>query len=508
VSALRPAALLGLLVAGLALAPPAGATSATMGVTVNSTAGFTQTLAPIPVTVAAAPANIDVHENTTFQTYEPGTINDPHSGIDVEQHGIGGMSFRQLALLSGIPLESLVAPPAAAIVVGGIKLTRDEVTDGFTDPCKTAFACTALPDTLPNFAVIEPDQFEDDFIVLRPLRSSADYNGSDPIQTSVGGVLSVTFNIQGRPLIVGPPGQSATTVPIGGSVTFSPPTSVKFGILEDPNTPLMYSWSFGDGNSATGTAPSDTYTSPGTYSVFVTVTDQQGNRGVSQQITVQVPAPPGVPRPPAFVPFPPPTPKPPTPTPPKPVVPKPVPVAPASHAVVKTAPPLSSAPVHPGLTTSTNAKLRLNSAGGGSGSGGGSGNGTGQGSGSGSATGVAGGNGTSAVGVAVGGSKVAGNPTTQAGQAAKTLPAKRTSGLVGVLIDPSGGIVSLSRAAATAASHAASAARALAGGGRSVGVSWVGWLLGGLAVALVTGGRALVEFEPRAAYRVLRKGSR
>jgi predicted lipid-binding transport protein (Tim44 family) len=98
---------------------------------------------------------------------------------------------------------------------------------------------------------------------------------------------------------------------------------------------------------------------------------------------------------------------------------------------------------------------------------------------------------------------VAGNPTSQAGHAASQ--AQPVSGLVGVLIDPSGGVVSVTSAAASAASHAASAARALAGGGRS---SWVGWLLGGLAIALVIGGRALVEFEPGAAYRALRIGSK
>jgi PKD repeat protein len=48
-----------------------------------------------------------------------------------------------------------------------------------------------------------------------------------------------------------------------------------------------YAWNFGDGHAATGQAPSHTYSSPGTYSVTLTVTDSSGQKvSASHQLTV------------------------------------------------------------------------------------------------------------------------------------------------------------------------------------------------------------------------------
>ncbi|MBK7534904.1 MAG: proprotein convertase P-domain-containing protein [Myxococcales bacterium] len=52
------------------------------------------------------------------------------------------------------------------------------------------------------------------------------------------------------------------------------------------------SWNFGDGNSSTAQNPIHTYAAPGTYSVTLTVTDNEGLTGSStQQVTVVKPAP-------------------------------------------------------------------------------------------------------------------------------------------------------------------------------------------------------------------------
>lgn len=51
-----------------------------------------------------------------------------------------------------------------------------------------------------------------------------------------------------------------------------------------------YSWTFGDGNSATGATPSHTYSASGTYTVQLTVTDNEGaTNSTSQSVTVTAP---------------------------------------------------------------------------------------------------------------------------------------------------------------------------------------------------------------------------
>ena len=76
--------------------------------------------------------------------------------------------------------------------------------------------------------------------------------------------------------------------------TGNAPLSVNFDgtASNDPDgTIVSYAWDFGDGNTAAGATTSYTYTTPGTYTAILTVTDNAGDSSSdSQTITVNSPA--------------------------------------------------------------------------------------------------------------------------------------------------------------------------------------------------------------------------
>ncbi|MDE1821099.1 MAG: PKD domain-containing protein [Euryarchaeota archaeon] len=84
------------------------------------------------------------------------------------------------------------------------------------------------------------------------------------------------------------PSVSSTATPTSGTA----PLSVAFTATPSGGTsPYTYAWTFGDGNTATSQNPSHTYSTAGTFTATVKLTDSQGMvASSSQSITVNPPA--------------------------------------------------------------------------------------------------------------------------------------------------------------------------------------------------------------------------
>lgn len=77
---------------------------------------------------------------------------------------------------------------------------------------------------------------------------------------------------------------STTTPSTGDAVQF---TDTSTDPNDDPaDTPFTYAWDFGDGATSTAENPSHTYTTPATYAVTLTVTDNRG--GVSDETSTDI----------------------------------------------------------------------------------------------------------------------------------------------------------------------------------------------------------------------------
>ncbi|MEH1167932.1 ThuA domain-containing protein [Micromonospora sp. CPCC 205539] len=86
-----------------------------------------------------------------------------------------------------------------------------------------------------------------------------------------------------------PPAVTATATPATGTA----PVTVAFdGTATDAegDTPLTYAWDFGDGGTATTVDASHTYTSPGTFTATLTVTDSKGAKSYAT-VPVRIEAP-------------------------------------------------------------------------------------------------------------------------------------------------------------------------------------------------------------------------
>jgi PKD repeat protein len=114
----------------------------------------------------------------------------------------------------------------------------------------------------------------------------------DPLNTGYSDYGSVGF-YQVSASYVGPDGQAPTAsisaTPTNGEIPL--PVSFDGSASSDPEgATLTYAWNFGDGNSSTGVAPSHTYTTAGTYTATLTVTDDKGLSN-TKSVTITASAP-------------------------------------------------------------------------------------------------------------------------------------------------------------------------------------------------------------------------
>ncbi len=114
---------------------------------------------------------------------------------------------------------------------------------------------------------------------LRPSSGSSDLNGDDSFDAPQG--VTVVLR-KGTPLQVKAEASTVKTKP-GKKVSFSAVVQ-RSGAGEE----LTFSWSFGDGKSASGAKVSHSFAKPGRYDVIVGVTSPGNDSGSSAVISIQV----------------------------------------------------------------------------------------------------------------------------------------------------------------------------------------------------------------------------
>jgi PKD repeat protein len=122
---------------------------------------------------------------------------------------------------------------------------------------------------------------------------------------AAAGTYTVTLTVTDDDGGIGTTSQTVVVpdVPVNGAptATFSATTSplavaVNASASTDDGTIVSYGWDFGDATTGTGVSATHTYASAGTYTIVLTVTDDQGATGTSSQ-SVVVPALPVGPQP-------------------------------------------------------------------------------------------------------------------------------------------------------------------------------------------------------------------
>jgi PKD repeat protein len=109
------------------------------------------------------------------------------------------------------------------------------------------------------------------------------------VTDNAGGTTTLTQPVT----VTAPPPNKAPTASFTSAVTDLAATVDGTGSADPDGTIAAYAWDFGDGSTGTGVTASRTYAAAGTYTVMLTVTDDNGATAqTSRSVTVTAPPPP------------------------------------------------------------------------------------------------------------------------------------------------------------------------------------------------------------------------
>ncbi|MCA1688879.1 MAG: PKD domain-containing protein [Actinobacteria bacterium] len=194
------------------------------------------------------------------------------SGGQISQQGDGGTytveGFPPLTL-HGMSIATLLGfagtdpSTVTSVIVGGITLLPADITS--PDPAG------------PPLITVRPDGS------TRFVRNAGAGGPGVYISTPAGAPIDVA--IQGTPQSAATPAELQVTVSAAPSEV-SPGQSVSFvaEVANAPAAPLHYSWSFGDGATASGPAPNHAFQTDGDYPTAVTVSAGEGTSAIGHLV--------------------------------------------------------------------------------------------------------------------------------------------------------------------------------------------------------------------------------
>jgi PKD repeat protein len=221
--------------------------------------------------------NIDAWADLTDPPYQTRVV--PNTDPQSEPRPGRALSLRHL-------LGQLNPPIAPGSVTFTAAPDRDGVpstltTNDLADPSDPAFPFQA--GLMPAIFIVGNN---DAIGYIRPLRGDADTNGDDFWQTNSLGALELTVHTTGK-LLTPTVHADRTKTTTGKSDAFTATLD------QAPATPITYTWSFGDGRTATAQdAASHVFKTSGSYFVVVTVQGADGSIGQSKPVQITVGKPP------------------------------------------------------------------------------------------------------------------------------------------------------------------------------------------------------------------------
>jgi YVTN family beta-propeller protein len=203
---------------------------------------------------------------TAYVALERGPVVVIDTGLDsVTDHIDAGVSISSMAMspdgkslyAAGVSAALMTIDTASGVVVG----------------------YTRLPSGSVDHLAVTPDGKT---AVVAILRFGEGFFGSAETEIQTvnlqTGALDRSFQTNGFPsALLFAPGQSPTAAFTAPDATATVPTAFSGAASSDPDgTIASWSWEFGDGGTATGVSPTHTYSSPGIYTVKLSVTDEEG----------------------------------------------------------------------------------------------------------------------------------------------------------------------------------------------------------------------------------------